>query len=486
MKIFLLFPIHLYSNIDILKNYDMVYLIEDKRFFTDFKYHKLKIAYHRATMKYYYDFLIKNNFKVKYIEYNDKIKYAKNHLYTTYSLGDNVLKNRISKEITKLEIIDSINFLVNETLIKENQNIFYNKDKNKYNFQNFYKWQRIRLQILITKNNKPIGGKWSFDNENRKKLPDNIIPPKIESIDSIKEHKYIKEAIEYTNKHFSKNYGELNENNFIYPITHNDSMEWLKIFLKERFENFGLYEDAVNNKYPFVFHSILSPMMNIGLLTDNEVIHETKKYENKVSIQSYEGFMRQIIGWRNYVYSIYLLEGETLKESNFFKHKNNIDEEKIWYGKTNIKPIDDIMEKIIKYSYFHHIERLMYIGNFLLLCMIEPNQVYKLFMEWTIDTYEWVMVPNVYGMSQHADGGIMMTRPYFCSSNYILKMSNYKKGEWCKILDSLYYNFIDKHQEYLKENYSTAIQVKNWNKKSQKEKNEIKKNAKEYLDEILI
>jgi deoxyribodipyrimidine photolyase-related protein len=482
--IFLIFPIHLFSNIEILKN-KKVYLIEEKRFFTDFKYHKLKIAYHRASMKSYFDFLKSHNINVNYIEFHTnlnnlykEINNSKDNIYT-YDLGDDILKNKLKKYIKNINIINSLNFLVNEQLLKDNINEFYNKKK--YNHQNFYKWQRIRLNILITKNNKPIGGKWSFDEDNRKKLPKNISIP---HINPIKKNKYIEEAINYTLFHFKNNYGSLE--NFIYPINHHESKIWLNDFLQHRFKNFGTYEDAETTKSVFLFHSVLTPMMNIGLLTDKEVINETLKYESKVPLPSFEGFIRQIIGWRNYIYSIYLLEGKSLKKCNFLKHKNKLNKEIMWTSQTDILPIDNIIKKIVDYGYAHHIERLMYLGNYLLLCMIDPNNVYEIFMEWTIDAYEWVMVPNVYGMSQFADGGLMMTRPYFSSSNYILKMSDYKKSEWCKTFDYLYYNFISKHQKYLESNYATSRQVFFWKKKSENDKKNILKEAEIYLKKKLL
>jgi deoxyribodipyrimidine photolyase-related protein len=222
--------------------------------------------------------------------------------------------------------------------------------------------------------------------------------------------------------------------------------------------------------------------MNIGLLTDNEVLDITLKYQNKVPIQSFEGFIRQIIGWRNYMYSIYILEGTNLRKMNFFNHNNKLNKEKMWLGNTGLLPVDNIIKKIDNYSYSHHIERLMYLGNYMLLCMINPNDVYEIFMEWTIDAYDWVMIPNVYSMSQYADGGLIMTKPYFSSSNYILKMSDYKKEKWCILWDALYYNFINVHQEYLSKNYGTSRQVLHWKKKLDKEKNKIIKIASEYLD----
>jgi deoxyribodipyrimidine photolyase-related protein len=490
---FLLFPIHLFKNINLLKG-KKIYLIEDPRYFTDFNYHKLKIAYHRATMKSYYDYLINNSDKydiiVEYIDFNNDFDKFYNNIkdnaikynisIKTYDVCDNILKNKLIKFMPDLVFEKTLNFLVNEDLLKDNIDIFYNNKK--YNHQKFYKWQRIRLNILIDKNNKPIGGKWSFDKDNRKKIQKDVIIPK--NLNLINNNEYVNEAIVYVEKHFKNNYGSLD--NFIYPIDHNMSNKWLKDFLKNKFENFGLYEDAVLNEEVFLFHSVLSPMMNIGLLTDTEIIEEVRQYENKVSINSYEGFIRQIIGWRNYIYSVYLLEGENIRKSNFFKHNNRLNKKIMWEGKTNILPIDNTINKIVKYSYIHHIERLMYLGNYMLLCMINPNDIYEIFMEWTIDAYDWVMVPNVYCMSQYSDGGLIMTRPYFCSSNYILKMSNYKKGDWCELLDILYYNFINHHKKYLKSNYSTSIQVSNWNKKTDKEKKIIIKKANNYLYDILI
>jgi deoxyribodipyrimidine photolyase-related protein len=481
MEIFLIYPIHLFSKITFLKN-KKLYLIEEPRFFTDFKYHKLKLAYHRATMKSYYDYLKKYNLDITYIEYKDVDTFyktiLKNNIYT-YDLCDNILKNKLLSIIKNLTIIQTENFLVNEILLKDNLDIFYNGKT--YNHQNFYKWQRIRLNILIDSDNNPIGGRWSFDKDNRKKLPKNTFIP---TIIKCKDSDYINEAKIYIENNFKDNYGSLD--NFIYPINHSDSKKWLLHFLKNKFENFGKYEDAESMEDPFLFHSVLTPMMNIGLLTDNEVIKITLKYQSKIPIESFEGFIRQIIGWRNYMYSIYLLEGDTLKKLNFFNHTNKINKEILWKGNTEILPIDNIIHKINNYAYAHHIERLMYLGNYLLLCMINPNDVYNIFMEWTIDAYEWVMIPNVYCMTQFADGGKVMTRPYFSSSNYILKMSDYKKDTWCITLDALYYNFINTHKKYLGSNYATSMQVAHWNKKNSKDKKNILKIAKTYLQKHKI
>lgn len=481
MDIFILFPIHLFSNIDNLLE-KKVYIIEECRFFTDFNYHKLKLAYHRATLKSYFDYLVSKKINVSYIEFHEDYKKIVNNstknIYT-YECGDKILEKKVKKIFPTISFLDTHNFLVNLPLIHENINKFYNGKK--YNHQSFYKWQRIRLKILVNNNDEPIGGKWSFDEENRKKIKNDVIIPKMMKI---KDNFYIEEAKTYIEKHFFKNYGSLDY--FIYPIDHDSAKKWLHYFLKDKFHNFGVYEDAETMRDPFLFHSVLTPMMNIGLLTDKEVIEITLKYENKVPISSFEGFIRQIIGWRNYVYTLYLLEYDTMIKSNFFNHHNKLNYGVMWNGKTNLLPIDNIIEKIVKYGYAHHIERLMYLGNYMLITMIDPKDVYRIFMEWTIDAYEWVMIPNVYGMSQFGDGGLMMTRPYLSSSNYILKMSDYKKGNWCGLYDALYYNFINTHQDYLGSNYATSRQVAFWKKKTKNEKKKILNIAKKYLESIFI
>jgi deoxyribodipyrimidine photolyase-related protein len=458
MNILLLLPNQLFKNIKYLKEYNIkkVIIYEEPKFFTYFKYHKLKLLYHRITCKYYFKYLKSKKIECSYIDFNKEINYK----YITHIIDpiDHELESKYKKKIINLKIIPSQYFTLSSNEIKNNAYIFYKN--NRFNHSNFYKWQRIRLNILLlkSKNNiKPFGGKWSFDTENRNKIPNNI---KIPSILNIKYSQIeIEDAKKYINKYFSNNYGEMN---LIYPINHQESIKWLNDFIKNKLKNFGEYEDASLKNEAFLFHSVLTPMLNIGLLTDWDVLNTILKYKSKIPISSLEGFIRQVIGWRNYVYAIYILAPE-IKYKNFFKHTKKISDK--WWTGIGIEPIDDIIKnKIIKYAYTHHIERLMYLGSYMLMSQIHPDEVYKYFMEWTIDAYEWVMIPNIYGMSQFADGGIMMKRPYFSSSNYILKMSNYKKGEWCKKWDNLYYSFLKKHSFYFKNSYFYSKSLKYINK----------------------
>jgi deoxyribodipyrimidine photolyase-related protein len=468
-----------YKYIKNIKNITKIFLVEEPRYFTDFRFHKMKLVYHRATMKIYLDNIKKKFKNIEYVDFKDVNNnfYRKLKDVIMFDIIDYVLEEKLTKLIN-ITFINTPNFLLTKEEVIDNKNEFFRNDK--YYQDQFYRFQRRKLDILM-KDDKPVGNKWSFDSENRQKLPDNIIIPKIPKI---KKNKYILEAEEYILSNFKDNYGDLD---LIYPITHKESKKWFNVFLKERLKLFGDYQDYVNEEH-FLFHSVLSPMMNIGLLLDKDVVKISntfyQKNKQKIPINSFEGFIRQVIGWRNYVYSIYLLEGKKMYNSNFFKHNRKINDN-WWEGNTGIIVIDNIINKIKKTAYCHHIERLMYLGNILLMLEKHPKEVHRIFMEWTIDSYDWVMVPNVMGMSQHSDGGLMMTRPYFSSSNYIINMSNNKRdGNWDKIWDDIYYNFINENKDYLRKNYAISRQVAHWNRKSKKEKDEIILNGKKYLSKF--
>lgn len=480
---FILFPTQLFRNFSLLKN-KQVYIVEEPYYFTRLKFHKLKIAFHRATMKKYFDDLISKNINVKYIPFykvKDFYKKHKNKNAEIYHPIDLPLLNNIKKQF-QLTIHPTLNMTFTHLDTDEYFNIAFKN--NNFSHHEFYKHQRIKLDILM-KENKPIKNKWSFDEQNRYTFPDNIDIP---HIGRNRTNDYIQKAIQYTNKHFNNNYGSLEH--FIYPISLSEARRWLRQFLKERLNNFGKYQDAVHSNIPFGFHSLLSPLMNVGLLTDMEVINISDKYYNNnkkhIRLPSYEGFIRQIIGWRNFVYLVYLTKGTQMYNQNFLNHRRQLGNKykQLWEGTTEMPVINDIIHKIVKYGYAHHIERLMYLGNYLLINQFHPKQVYKLFMEWNIDSYDWVMIPNVFGMSQYSDGGIMMTRMYFSSSNYIANMSNYtrrKNEDWWVIWDAIYYHFINRHQNILRSNYATSRQVAHWDRKSNKDKNDTIALAQKYI-----
>ena len=198
-----------------------------------------------------------------------------------------------------------------------------------------------------------------------------------------------------------------------------------------------------------------------------------------VPLNSLEGFIRQVIGWREFVRGIYHHFGEEQASANFFGHGSHLTDH--WYeGTTGIAPLDYVIKKTQRWGWAHHIERLMGLGNLMLLLEINPNSVYKWFMELFIDSYDWVMVPNVYGMSQFSDGGLLATKPYISGSNYILKMSDYKRGDWCNVWDALYWRFINKNRSFFKKNPRMNMMVSMYDKKDEGTRLALNKTVKEY------
>lgn len=447
-EIVLIFPHQLFEKHPALNKERPIYLIEHPRFFSLLKFHKQKLILHRASMKAFAALLKKRGYIVHYIEHrNAQLKKFFSAHPKTYIHCAEVVDYHLEQELKKLGkdwlvIHQTPAFLTSPADIRE----LLGK-KNHYFMNSFYIAQRKRLGILV-KNGKPLGGYWSFDKENRHKIPAGIAIPRIRHP---KKTPCVADATHYVETHFSDHRGDVWP--FIWPTTHTEAKKWYTNFLIHRFSHFGPYQDAIDSSHTFLFHSLLSPLLNCGLLTPDYVVRRALSYarQKNVPLQSLEGFIRQVIGWREFVRAVYYLKGEIQRKSNFFKHSKKL-VASFWHGTTGIPPIDDTIKKIVKTGYAHHIERLMVLGNFMLLTEVDPDEVYTWFMEHFIDAYDWVMVPNVYGMSQYADGGLMTSKPYFSSSHYILSMSRYKKGDWSVLWDALYWNFIQKNKVALSQN----------------------------------
>ena len=352
--------------------------------------------------------------------------------------------------------------------------------RKKYFQTDFYTHQRKKLKILLEKDATPTGGKWTFDAENREKLPKKITIPRVEMPDV---NDYTKEALQYVQKHFSNHYGAIEK--LYYPVTHNAAEQWLQDFLKNRFNQFGIYEDAMHPEEHFLFHSVLTPMLNTGLLDPKQIIDAALQYadKHKVPMNSVEGFIRQIIGWREFIHIVYRREGRKQRTTNYWGFSRKIPPA-FWTGDTGIVPVDIIIKKTLKTGYCHHIERLMILGNFMLLCEFDPDEVYRWFMEMFVDAYDWVMVPNIYGMTQFADGGIMTTKPYISGSNYLLKMGEWPKGEWSAIWDGLFWHFMDKQRNFFSKNPRLGMLLKTFDKMSPEKKQKHLDNARQFLNQL--
>jgi len=226
-------------------------------------------------------------------------------------------------------------------------------------------------------------------------------------------------------------------------------------------------------------------MLNIGLLSPHHIIIKALEIgkQKNIPLNSLEGFIRQIMGWREFIKIVYEREGSKQRTLNYWKFTRKIPVS-FWKGTTGIPPIDCTIQKILKTGYCHHVERLMVLGNFMLLCEFDPNEVYRWFMEMFIDAYDWVMVPNVYGMTQFADGGLMTTKPYISSSNYLMKMSDYEKGNWQEIWDGLFWRFMQEHRSFFLKNPRLGMLVRTFDKMSTEKQNTHLNNANIFLNNL--
>ena len=485
-KVFIILGNQLFptSNLKNYKEYNF-FMCEDYNLCTYQKHHKLKILLFLSAMRSYADKLKTEKFNINYnilnlktkLSYEDKlelfIKKNKISEIISFEIEDKFFENRILKLSKKLQIkwiiIDSPMFLTKRNEFKE----FLNSNR-KPLMANFYKLSRKKNNILMLEG-KPKGGKWSFDSENRKKIPRDI---EIPSLISIKDTRHTKDLKKIIPSIFSNHPGSVD--NFWFPTTHDNANKWLEHFIKQKLNLFGDYEDAVDQSNNVLFHSVLSPLINIGLITPKQILNKIHKIEDLYNMNSLEGFVRQIIGWREFMRGIYQNYDKKLEQGNFFNHKRNLT--KSWYeGTTGLPPLDHSIYNVNKYGWTHHIERLMILVNIMNLCEIEPKIVYRWFMEMFVDSSDWVMSPNVYGMGLYSDGGIFSTKPYICGSSYFLKMMHFKKGEWCNIMDGLYWRFIAKNKTFFKKNPRLSLMTRILDKMDDSKKIKIFKAADEFL-----
>ena len=485
----IVFPHQLFKENPLIEKEGEFYLVEEPLYFQYFKFHVQKLILHRSSMKFYHEFLLKKNKNVNYLDFSDLnsdirklIPYLKkqgcqkiNYIDT----NDNYLERRLSQTAKNQKI--QLHKTVSPMFLNSSLDLktFFDSKKKKFYQTSFYISQRKKLKILIDSGDSPVGGKWSFDTENRKKYPKENAPPKVAEL--AVDHLF-QEASSYVQKNFKSNPGIFTDKP-IYPHNHELADEWLELFLKNRLSDFGTYEDAIVQNEFFLNHSVLSPLLNCGLITPEQIINKVLLFQDKYPLNSIEGFIRQIIGWREFIRGIYNVKGSVERTTNFFRFNRKIPSS-FYDGTTGILPVDITIKKVQKTAYNHHIERLMVIGNFMMLCEFDPDEVYRWFMEHYVDAYDWVMVPNVYGMSQFADGGLMSSKPYISSSNYLKKMSDFPDGDWRQIWDGLYWRFIDLNRELFNKNIRMKFMVNMLDKMTPEKKESHFKIAKSYLSKL--
>lgn len=437
MKILLVFPNTLVrlSNKRV-KEFELIIIIEHPHYFTRFNFHKQKLVLHRASMRSFASGLesMKIGSRVQYVDFHE---YSKFNLTNTEEIvAIDPIETNVKKELLKkfenIQFIENHGFLYNnEDLESFHQNV---KDKQRISHKSFYNWsldKQPELRNIIDKN---------LDALNRKVY-------KGEPIYKHKMNKshFVIEAIKYVETHFKYNYGSTTA--FSYPINHAQAKNILKKFLDDRLIHFGDFQDSINFDDPVLYHSMLSSSLNIGLLTPSEVVKAALKTWNanheKIKKNNFEGFIRQIIGWREYMAYLYKYHEGELLDSNVLGLNNKLNKA-WWTGKTPLEPVNLVIKQTLKFAYMNHIQRLMVVLNAMILSETRPDDIVKWFTELSIDAYDWVMVSNIYAMGGFSSK--FMSRPYISSSRYLVKMGH-PRGDWEKKWNDLYSSFICKKKD---------------------------------------
>lgn len=464
------FPHQLFERSPLVRNGAEIYLVEEPLFFRQYRFHKRKLAFHRAGMKFYESRLRTQGVAARYIEAFDELADIRGLIPHLKRKGierlefvdptDNWLEARIEKACREQGL----------AVTRHESPLFLNSRAEaraalsggkRVSQTSFYIRQRKDRGILLDDHGKPRGGRWTFDPENRRPYPKDKIPPALRFAPANRFHR---EAREYVERQFPGNYGEL-EASWPYPCTYAGSRKWFDAFLRERFREFGDYEDAIVAGEPLLHHSLLSPLLNVGLLGPREVLDGALAHAkgDRIPLNSTEGFVRQILGWREFLRGLYETKGSEQRTRNFWGFTRRMPRS-FWDGRTGVPPVDATIRKVLKTGYCHHIERLMVLGNFMLLCELRPDDVYRWFMEMFVDAYDWVMVPNVYGMSQFADGGLVASKPYISGSRYVTRMSDHPPGEWQALWDALFWRFVSVRRDFFLSNPRLGVLARSFEK----------------------
>ncbi len=483
-----------------LSKSDFIFMCEVKEEATHIKHHKKKIVLLFSAMRHFAEELKKDGYNVIYSKLEDG-----NNTQSFDKEIDRVINtNKVSKLIltepseyrvlekcllwkSKLnipvEIREDTRFLASHTDFE-----VWSKDKKQLRMEFFYRKMRVKHNILMN-NEQPEGGKWNYDAENRK-------PPikglNIPAPTTFKADNITKEVINLVKNEFNTHYGSIESFNL--AVTRSDALKVLEKFIKIRLEKFGDYQDAMIENEPWMYHSHISFYLNCGLLLPLECILEAEKaYKKGAPLNAVEGFIRQILGWREYIRGIYWLQMPQYEEMNALNASKKLPDF-FWNNNTNLNCLNQCFSETYENAYAHHIQRLMVIGNFSLLCGLNPKEVNEWYHIVYADAYQWVELPNVSGMVLFADDGVVASKPYAAGGSYINKMSNYcknckysvkeKTGDSACPFNYLYWNFLIQHQEKFKSNPRMAMIYRTLQKMDEDKVEEIKNSSIKFLNSI--
>ncbi len=482
------------------KNDDVIYCMFEMRQETDYVVHHVqKIIAFFSAMREFSEELKAAGHRVVYFKLDDEKNQqdlAKNidFLIKKHNIDrfeyllpdeyrlDEQLKNICQKLTIESAFSDTEHFM---TTRKELSDFFGKKN---YLMESFYRDIRRRFDIMMD-GKEPVTGQWNYDAENRKKIPKDHRP-----VEPYVFKKEVNDIFNLIKKENIKTIGRVDPDRFLWPTNRKESLELLEYFVKKCLPHFGDFQDAMTPNYWSLYHSRISFSMNAKLISPLEVVQravqEWERRKEEISISQIEGFVRQIIGWREYMRGIYWAKMPEFSQLNFFENDRKLPGW-FWTGETKMACLRHAINQSLDFAYAHHIQRLMVTGNFALLAGIDPDEVDRWYLGIYIDAIEWVEITNTRGMSQFADGGIVGTKPYCSSANYIDKMSHYcngcfynkkeKTGEKACPFNSLYWDFYDRNRDKLEKNPRIGMAYRLWDKMDGGKKEEILKQAEAVL-----
>ena len=486
---------------DIDASKDIILMCEIWNEATYVKHHKKKIAFLFSAMRHFARELKESGYNVEYVKLNDKDntgffktevertikKHKFDHIVVTHPGEYRVLKDMQSWEQDlgiPVKIKSDDRFLcTTEEFAK------WAKDRKQLRLENFYREMRKKYSILMNGSD-PVGGQWNYDSENRKPPKSGLKIPKPYSSDA---DGISQEVIDMVAEHFSEHFGDLDP--FYFAVTRDQALQALNLFIEHRLKDFGKFQDAMIEGEPWMYHSHIGFYLNCGLLLPMECVKAAEEAFNqdKAPLNSVEGFIRQIIGWREYVRGIYWLKMPDYANENFFGAKRNLPDF-YWTAETKMNCIRQCVLETKKNAYAHHIQRLMVLGNFALISGIDPVQVNEWFLIVYADAYEWVELPNVSGMILFADGGVLASKPYAAGANYINKMSNYckncsyqvakKNGPNACPFNYLYWDFLARNRDKLQSNHRISMMYKTYDRMDEDKKDAINHDSQQLLNTL--